>query len=270
MFYTSPESRGPRGKGEATNIPDFLLLTLLLMDQWCSQTNSANITVNWHLVNTGVKCALDGLFAEWLLCCLSSHGWSRQEKETAVRTEEAPALSLWESNGAVVSPLYCVWIISPLGVSPFPHSSHKLPSEMPPHSTQLALPGLKHGVLQKREKPNKTSSTAGLLLECMFGLQGDFPRLLEANGNQLNSDYWRAKGALIVTNMTTHREHEWEEEDGHRKFHMDRILEKLLDEGKNLLLEMLLPSLLFKCILKNVFDGDSPEKSSVFPTVLPI
>lgn len=60
------------------------------------------------------------------------------------------------------------------------------------------------------------------------------------------------------------------EEGGHRKFHMDHILEKLLDEGKSLLLEMLLPSLLFKCILKNVFDRDSPEQSSLFPTVLPI
>lgn len=94
----------------------------------------------------------------------------------------------------------CVWSISPLGVSPFPHSNHKLPSEMPPHSTQLALPGFKHKVPQKREKPNKTSSTAGLPLECLFVLQGDFPRLLEANVNQLNSDYWRAKAVLIVPN----------------------------------------------------------------------
>lgn len=135
MFYTLPESRGPRGKGGAANIPDFLLLTLLLMDQWCSQTNSANITVDWHLMNTGVKCAWDGLFTEWLSCYLSSHGWSRQEKKTAVRTEEASTLSLWERNGVVVSRVVCEasapWV--------FPHfhtqttSSHQK-CHLTPHS----------------------------------------------------------------------------------------------------------------------------------------
>lgn len=110
----------------------------------------------------------------------------------------------------------------------FPHfhtqttSSHQR-CLLTPHSW-LYL-GLNIRSLKKREKPNKTSSTAGLPLECMFVLQGDLPRLLEANVNQLNRDYWRAKAVLIVpdwqptvtwlgrkrwTQKVSHGSHTWE------------------------------------------------------------